>query len=154
MGTAHAGAAGHRGADHRDPAQRRMGSSSPGQAGHRRMGIAGLTSGRLAAGTTQLSVVGRPAAPGRGRTGTGHRRLGRASGSRIVGHTPRGCARSTSDCRPVLGRRGGAAPLRATRAVVGWAVGRAWMGGPPDRRARRASGSVLERPARGPRARS
>src|SRR5260370_690228 len=58
-------------------------------------------------------------APGRGRTGTGHRRLGRACGRRLVGRPPRGCARSTSDCRPGVGRRGRAARLRAPGAVVG-----------------------------------
>ena len=235
MGAAHAGEAGQRGADDRDPAQRRMGRFPPGKAGRGRMGIAGLTGGRLATGTVQLAVVGRAAArgrtrrsswragadlgrtsavaahdrrpdlglacargtarrgssalvgrvggaaralpvrgdwrtivgratsagsvlgctacgwgrcpgrslgalvepagrarlgcasrraacsgaPGRGRTGTGHRRLGRACGRRLVGRTPRGCARSTSDCRPGVGRRGRAARLRAPGAVVG-----------------------------------
>ncbi len=133
MGTAHAGAAGHRGADHRDPAQRRMGSSSPGQAGHGRMGIAGLTSGRLAAGTTQLSVVGRPAAPGRTRrrpcrTGAD---LGRASA--LAAHDWRpdvGLARARSTARrgsgALLGRAGGAARARvrgAWRTIVGRASG-------------------------------
>jgi hypothetical protein len=79
----------------------------------------------------------RPHAAGRGRTGTGHRGLGRACRRRIVGRTAAGCARSTSDCRPVVGRCGGAG-----------------VGGSSDRRARRASGPVLERPYRCPRARS
>lgn len=134
MGAAHTGATRRGGADHGDPAQRRMGSIPRGHACHGRMGFAGLTSGRLPTGAIELSVLGPAAAPGRARRRSRRTGADLGSTSALATHDRRpdlGLSRARGTARrgpsAVLGRAGGAALAlavrRAWRTIVGRAAG-------------------------------